>query len=279
MVLKDIRDYPTYVINLDRRPDRWQTFLQQQPALNEFKQLERFSAVDGSKLNILQDDRVSLHTKHNIAKKFRRSHYEICTSGAIGASLSHISIWKKFLESDSEYIIVFEDDTLVTQEYLKTIDTLVTRLPEDWDMWLLGTHRWSFKGKPLDSGNRKSWWSVKDFTGAHAYVLSRKGAQILLEDPFPIETHIEYYICGCSEFKGLKIIKHWALRMRYAAELTQEDDSDTFDTMKSCPLCYLPDNYPDHGFYISYDKLTRILIGVTALGFVGYGYYRSKKTV
>jgi hypothetical protein len=276
MVLKDIRECPTYVINLDRRPDRWQTFLQQ-PALNEFKQLQRFSAVDGAKLNIPQDERVSLHTRHNIAKKFRRSHYEICTPGAIGASLSHISIWKKFLESDSEYVVVFEDDTLVKDEYLKKIDVLVNYLPEDWDMWLLGTHRWSFKGDPLSSNDRKSWWGVKEFTGAHSYVLSRRGAKILLDDPFPIETHIEYYICGCSYFKGLKIIKHWALRMGYAAELTQEADSDTFDTMKSCPLCYLPDNYSDYGLYISYDRLVRILIGVSALGFVGYGYYKSRQ--
>jgi glycosyl transferase family 25 len=277
MVLKDIRTCPTFVINLDRRTDRWDNF-SKQSTLSEFKQLERFSAVDGSKINVLQDERVSLHTRQNILKKYRRSHYEICTPGAIGASLSHITIWKNFLQSDAEYVVVFEDDTIIDQKSLEYIDTLIPKLPESgWDMWLLGMHRWSFNGTPLVKNNKKGWWSVSDFTGAHAYVLSRKGAEILLDNPFPIETHIEYYITGCSQLKGLRIIRHWALRMTYFAEQTEENDSDTFDSKKSCPVCYIPDNFPEVGFYMPYWRLSRMIVGATALGFVGYGAYLGMK--
>lgn len=275
--MQDIRTYPTRVINLDRRPDRWADF-SKQPALKEFKKLERFSAVDGSKLDVFGDERISLHTRQNIAKKFRRSHYEICTPGAIGASLSHISIWKQFLESENEYVVVFEDDTIVDEKALEYIDKLSRNLPkEGWDMWLLGTHRWAFKGTPLNPANPKSWWKVSDFTGAHAYILSRNGAKILLENPFPIETHIEYYITACSALKGLRIVRHWALRMGYHQELTLEEDSDTFDSRKSCPVCYIPDNYPEVGFYMSYGRFVRMIVGATALGFVGYGAYLGMK--
>jgi hypothetical protein len=249
-----------------------------QPALKEFKALERFSAVDGSKLDVLNDKRISMHTRQNIKRKYRRSHYEICTAGAIGASLSHISIWKKFLESDSDYVVVFEDDTIVDDQKLATIDALIPKLPSSgWDMWLLGTHRWAFKGEPLIKGAPKGWWKVRDFTGAHAYVLSRKGAEILLEEEFPIETHIEYYICACAELKGLRVIKHWALRMTYFAEANEREDSDTFDGKKSCPLCAIPDYYQQHGFYMPYWKLTRMFVGGAALGFVAYGAYLGMK--
>jgi hypothetical protein len=272
MALKDIRSCPTYVINLDRRPDRWTTF-SAQPVLQEFKKLQRFSAVDGSKLNVLGDDRISLHTRLNISKKYRRSHYEICTAGAIGASLSHITIWQEFLASDAQYVVVFEDDTIVDQKALTYIDTLIPKLPSSWDMWCLGTHRWSFRGAPLVQGMSKGWWKVEEFTGAHAYVLSRRGAEILLQEPFPIETHIEYYIAGCARLKGLRIIKHWALRMGYFAELTEEADSDTFDSKKSCPVCYIPDDLGDDGFYMTYDSMARMTAGLVALGFVGLGAY------
>jgi hypothetical protein len=272
MVLKDIRTCPTRVINLDRRTDRWGTF-SKQPLLGEFKELERFSAVDGSKLDVVRDDRVSVHTRQNILTKTRRSHYEICTAGAIGASLSHLTIWEEFLKGDAEYLVVFEDDTIVDTAAMTYVDTLIPKLPESWDMWLLGCHRWAFKGEPMDEQNPKSWWRVKAFTGAHAYVLSRRGAQILLQEPYPIETHIEYYISACSALKGLVIIKHWALRMSYFAETTDADDSDTFDGRKNCPVCYIPDNYPEEGLYIPYWRLWRMLVGLGAVGVVGYGAY------
>jgi hypothetical protein len=272
MPLKDIRTCPTRVINLDRRTDRWSTF-SQQPLLKEFNQLERFSAVDGSKLDVKEDERISIHTRQNISTKTRRSHYEICTAGAIGASLSHLTIWEEFLKGDAEYLVVFEDDTIVNTTALTYIDTLIPKLPAEWDMWLLGCHRWAFKGEPLEKEAIKSWWRVNAFTGAHAYVLSRRGAELLLQEPYPIETHIEYYISACSALKGLVVIKHWALRMSYFAEATEEDDSDTFDGKKSCPVCYIPDNYPEEGFYLPYWRLSRMLVGAGAVALVGYGAY------
>ena len=269
--MQDIRDCPTLVINLDRRDDRWKDF-SKQPTLKEFKNLKRFSAIDGSKLNVLTDSRISPHTRQNIARKYRRSDYEINTPGAIGASLSHIGCWRQFLESDSKFLVVFEDDTVVNDIYMEKIDSLIPTLPTEWDMWLLGTHAWAFKGVPL---NKKgdTWWKVKQFTGAHAYVLSRRGAELLLKEPFPIETHIEYYICACAQLNGLKIIRHSELRMKYSMELTQSDDSDTFDSFKSCPVCMIPDSFPSTGIYMSSQTLERVAISITALGVILYGLY------
>ena len=272
--MQDIRDCPTLVINLDRREDRWKDF-SKQATLKEFKNLKRFSAVDGSKLNILNDSRISPHTRQNISRKYRRSDYEINTPGAIGASLSHIGCWKQFLESESKFLVVFEDDTIVNDIYMEKIDSLIPELPSEWDMWLLGTHAWAFKGVPLTK-NVNGWWKVKQFTGAHAYVLSRRGAELLLKEPFPIETHIEYYICACAQLNGLKIIRHSELRMKYSMELTQSDDSDTFDSFKSCPVCMIPDSFPSTGIYMSSQTLERVAISITALGVILYGLYNIK---
>ena len=266
----DIRSCPTLVINLDRRPDRWNDF-SKQPTLKEFSNLKRFSAVDGSKINVRTDTRISPHTRFNISKKYRRSDYEINTPGAIGASFSHITCWKTLLESKAEHLVVFEDDTLVTDAYMEKIDSLVKSLPAKWDMWLLGTHAWMFKGNPLTK-DLKGWWKVNVFTGAHAYILSRRGAEILLQECFPIETHIEYYISSCVRLKGLSVIRHADLRMIYSMELTQAEDSDTFDT-NSCPLCIIPDTFPSTGIYMSPGTLERAMISLSALGIIALGFY------
>jgi hypothetical protein len=277
MVLEDIRTCPTYVINLDKRKDRWQKF-SLQPTLNEFSNLQRFSAVDGSKLDIFSDDRVSLHTRQNIAKKYRRSHYEINTPGAVGASLSHITLWQNFLKSDAEYLVIFEDDTIIDPLSLEYIDALIPTLPDSWDMWLLGHHNWSLSSVPITTSKTNGWHRVREFTGAHAYILSRRGAQILCDSPFPIETHIEFYIAACSTLKGLYIIKHDQFRMNYFAEVEQVEDSNTMNSTfaETCPVCVIPDNYTWDGFYINYYSASRTAVALAALAFIGYGYYRSK---
>lgn len=275
MNLQTIRASPVYVINLDRRPDRWAEF-SKQPTLSYFSNLQRFSAVDGTQLDVQTDPHISLHTRQNILKKYRRSDYEINTLGAIGASLSHIGIWKAFLDSDASHVIVFEDDTLVTQEDLQKIEFLTEKQPAEWDMWLLGCHRWRLDGTPL-MPKQQGWVSVKQFTGAHAYLLSRRGAEILTADPFPIETHIEYYITGCALFKGLQIVKHSALRMGYAAEITEADDSDTFDSRKSCPVCVVPDTMLEDGFYMSYHSMWRAIVGAAAFSAVALGAFLGSK--
>lgn len=277
MVLEDIRTCPTFIINLDKRKDRWQKF-SNQSALQEFSNLQRFLAVDGSKIDVFSDDRVSLHTKQNIMKKYRRSHYEINTPGAIGASLSHITLWQNFLKSDSEYLVVFEDDTIVDSLSLEYIDALIPMLPPSWDMWLLGHHDWSFSSTPITTHDKKGWHRVREFTGAHAYILSRKGAQILCDTPFPIETHIEFYISACSNLKGLYIIKHEAFRMTYFSEIEEVADSNTMNSTfaETCPVCIIPDRYENHGFYMSYHRFTRATVALAALAVVGYGYFKSK---
>ena len=272
MVLDDIRVHPTYVINLDRRPDRWEEFAEQ-PMLKEFLKLQRFSAVDGSKLDVFDDKRISLHTRQNIIRNYRRSHYEINTLGAIGASLSHISIWKKLLDSDSEYVVVFEDDTLVLEKDMFLIDKLIPTLPAEWDMWLLGTHKWMFDGVPM-TADKKDWWKAKAFTGAHAYVLSRRGAALLLEEPFPIETHIEFYICAVAQIKGLKMIRHPSLRMPFSMEFKKENDSDTFDSRLSCPVCYIPDNYARSMYMFKRNGYPAYAVSALAVAIVGYGLWK-----
>jgi hypothetical protein len=263
------------VINLDRRKDRWDTFFAQ-PTVKEFSNIQRFSAVDGSKIDVKNDKRIGIQTRVNIFRKYRRSDYEINTAGAIGASLSHFTLWENFLKSDAQHLVVFEDDTIVDEPTMAKIDKLIPTLPNEWDMWLLGTHNWEFHGTPLD-GDKNGWWKVRNFTGAHAYVLTRNGAKILMDERFPIQTHVEYYITACAELKGLRIIRHASLRQSYFAELGKTEDSDTFDSRDSCPVCIVPDNFMYTGYYLSPVQAHRASVALLAIGIIGYGIYRGWK--
>ena len=41
-------------------------------------------------------------TKLRIYRNYRRSHYEIATLGAVGATLSHARVWDPFLKSGED---------------------------------------------------------------------------------------------------------------------------------------------------------------------------------
>jgi len=272
----NLKEIPVYVINLDRRPDRWTKF-STQIATKNFNNMKRFSAVDGSKIDISNDKRISVHTKQNIENKYRRSHYEINTPGAIGASLSHITIWKTFLASEEPYCLVFEDDTVITPKMLEIAELLISKLPSKWDIWLLGHHRWSMESVPIAS-NPNGWRKVFGFTGAHAYIINRRAASVLLEDCFPIETHIEYYMTASAQLKNLTIIRYGSFRVPYEIEFTDEEDSDTFDTIESCPVCSIPDDYLETFIAMPKEKFYRGCIGVLALGIVLMGTYIAHKS-
>lgn len=270
----DFDTMPVYVINLDRRKDRWTEFLQQ-PVLKEFQGLERFSAVDGKMLDWENDNRISVHTRDNIRKNFRRSHYEINTVGACGATFSHVGCWEKFLKTDSEYCMVLEDDINFTKKDLEKAEILAKRIPENFDVWILGHH---YGARSIQWMPKSPWYIVNQFTGAHCYIITRKAAKIFLEECFPVETHIEFYMTSTAKQKKLFMFRNINLRVQQMAESTLGNDSDTFGGA-TCPLCRVPDNPTTSFFLWPIKSVFQAMAAIAAVGFVGYGYARRQCSV
>ena len=237
---KDLFMVPAYVINMKERIDRWKRFTSQ-PAVGKFKKLRQIFGVNGKKLDYRKDKRIGLQTKLNIFRNYRRSHYEIATLGAIGASLSHISVWKKFVASGAEMCLVLEDDAILTESQIKHINDLSHSLPTDWGVWILGFYRPNLIIGPMPL---KPWNRVYAFTAAHAYLLRREAAIKLLQEPLPIQTHIEYYMTGSSILKGFNILQHPDVHIEFFHKMTARTrDSNTSQHKKNgCPTCNVSDD-------------------------------------
>ena len=242
----NIFNVSTYVINMPERGDRWERFTDQ-PVVKEFQKLKKFAGTNGKKLDLIKDKRISLHTKLNIYRNYRRSHHEIATLGAIGASLSHINVWKTFVESGEKYCLVLEDDVILTQTQMDQVNELIPTLPHDWGMWILGFYRPNLITQPL---LKKPWHRVYNFTAAHAYLLTRETAKKLLEEPFPVETHIEFYMTGSSILKKFLMVYHpdvhveFFKKKRVRNSATTTTDSNTSQHKRAgCPSCNYPEDY------------------------------------
>ena len=242
----DIFNIPTYVINMKERSDRWKRFTDQ-PAVHTLKRLKRSIAVNGKKLDPLNDNRISVRTRLNIFRNYRRSHHEIATLGAVGSSLSHIDIWKKFLKSSAKYCLVMEDDAIITEQALITVNDLIPKLPANWGVWLLGYYKPNLVYEAMP---QTPWNRVYNFTACHAYLLTRPAARILLADANPVESHIDHYMGNISILKNNLIVQHPAVHIeffkkeRVKKSATTTIDSNTSQHKKNgCPTCNVHDDY------------------------------------
>lgn len=263
MTIQDIYDLPVYIINLDRRADRWRQF-QDLSGIGVFKNLRRWSATDGKTLDISGDQRISLRTRHNIGRNMRRSHHEINTPGAIGASLSHYRVWRDMLAGSAPGCIVFEDDVYLDPEVIRHIRSTYTHAPAS-DMFLFG-NAWVHE----ETAHSGPYMRVRSFNGAHAYYISRRCAEIMVANFFPIEQHVEFYVSLTAKQHDLMILRSKKLDVKYMTQITAQQDSDTFMGDDSCPLCFIPDR-PD-GVYLTGQKIVEMGVAVAVLLTVTAGY-------
>lgn len=232
----DIQKIPVFCINLDRRPERYDLFRKQRGVAE--LNIERVSAIDGAAINPVKSPYISNQTKINILHKTRRAHGEIDTIGAIGCSLSHYSVWKKFLETDAPYCLVLEDDAQIRVGLAELVKKASTSLGS-FDVWLLSYKLYDKTLLPVGpSTGTNVWKSPVNFWGTSAYIVSRLGAKRLMEDFFPIECHLDKYMCVKSLLGKLTLVINTSFK-------TYSLSYGTDIQLNKCSLCNYPDDFKD----------------------------------
>ena len=193
-----------YYINLDRSRDRRRNIesMCQRHGINA----ERFPAVDGKLLD-LEDPKYQKALK-KIKWWFLIENRK--NVGHFGCYLSHMSIFKKFLQTDKQYCFILEDDAeFITSNLKEEIIKNMKNLPSDWDVLLLG---YEVNGGPngykeVREGNKDTklkngLLNLKYFTGLQGYILTRNCAQKLIENLRVMDWIIDWNMCYLAR-KGL----------------------------------------------------------------------------
>jgi GR25 family glycosyltransferase involved in LPS biosynthesis len=232
--MKDLTDTQIYYINLDSRKDRKEQF-EAQEALATMPPVERISGVHGLSVDIKNDKRVGVNTRVQVITEYRRSHYEIHSRGAIGASLSHLNAWKAFLKTKSKYALIFEDDVNLPATFSMMVRDCAKDLPVNWDVWILG---WNHT--PVDTGKngQSPFRRILHFVGAHCYIITRHAAKAFVDEVFPVETHIEHYMNNVAFLKGLSIVRDIRLHLPQVDRVLNISD---VRKPEGCPACNLDD--------------------------------------
>ena len=167
-----------YLINLDRRPDR---FRNMQAIFDELKiKYKRISAVDG-KLHVgpeyLKQNGIEMMSDFS-----EPYHGRAMTYGEIGCFMSHYNIWKDVIKNDFKEIIVFEDDVRFEPFFKHKLAEVRQELAYlDWDLVFLG--RKILHNMEEDWVKGSQWLVHVNYTyWTLGYMLSHRGAEKLINE-------------------------------------------------------------------------------------------------
>jgi GR25 family glycosyltransferase involved in LPS biosynthesis len=258
-----------YCINLKHRIDRWNKFSEQY-AIHEIKKqypFERFDAIPGSTIDVKNDNRISLRTRRNIKESTRRDHEDLNTAGGVGCYLSHTDVWKKIAGGEEPYGIIFEDDTKLPDDFVDILKSCMSDfnlLPQMPDVWTF-SYGWEFyyktkgRGLPQDKPeNHRGPWIYNTCPGGlNGYMLSKAGAQKLLDSAFPIDMHVDIYICLCVDLKKVICVSHENMILNVLVESEKSD----IQIPSGCLICDVPTNPSKQGIVMVNIPLTVIFLG------------------
>lgn len=157
------------VINMEKSKDRWNRISGELKGFG--LDYERFPAIEGKKLS---DEEIAQKTTF-IARTF------LCTHASVGCALSHVSVWKNFIDSGEEFICIVEDDATFNEKFPQLLKD-IPEIFKDTDFDILQLY-----GELITNGDVKYvnnyYKIVKPKFGLSfcCYILNRKGAIKLYE--------------------------------------------------------------------------------------------------
>ena len=163
-----------YAINLDRSTERWARLARAFSAVPEL-QLHRVSAID------VQQQPQYAKPPYFHAYGFRLRMGRAARGGEIGCYASHLLAMRQFLETQTEFALICEDDVQPTPE-LPAVLAALTACADRWELVRLtrcrtrGFYPW----KNLPAGHTLGT-NLHGLSFAAAYLLNRQGAERLLK--------------------------------------------------------------------------------------------------
>ena len=240
-----------YVINLDRRRDRWENLLTAEPYLASTA--TRISAVDGKTLQLTKP----------LYELFKQNHYG-WKKGVIGCNLSHMMVWSKIassltastaLTALTPYTLVLEDDVRFQADWKERWTQAYPHVPADADLLYLGGVL--PPNKPalphaLEAVNQH-WSRIKPNTFfsqtpaphfhfcAYSYILTPSGAKKLMthllhskERYYTISDHmLGSPLVGLTKYVMTPLVTHCFQEddpVYNASQFNQLERADTFDS-------------------------------------------------
>jgi GR25 family glycosyltransferase involved in LPS biosynthesis len=275
---------PVLIINLATAGRRWNHIQADTQAHLPWCPLVRIDAVDWRSLPSDPSKLpVTLFTRYLISfpeqqSSVRISHRQVDTLSSVAIVMSHMKCWQWLIDHPKEScVLILEDDACFDRGFQQVWDHSVTHLltaTNHWDLLVLGyfavsgTERVHTLPGTIPPVETKT---VSQFYGAHAYMVTRNGAQTLLQHALPIDVQVDGLFLTLHELQELRLHMLMQSTMSQCMDSVNREGSWHTHTVITRPtvLTVLQGNTWPFLVYV----IIAVLIGVVIL------YWRSSATI
>ena len=193
-----LNNFKIYIINLKRETKRRKNIINELKKQNLLN-FEIIDAIDGheikkSKLDLL----ISKNNKFINPINTNMNAPEIC------CSLSQVKVYKKFIETNFEYALIFEDDAVFLNDFSEKLQKFIIRNFKYKKQIILLSELWQFYKRPLDVENEYEIVDVRNAVHTHAYFINKEAAKSLISFNYPVKTMPDNFL-AFKIYCGIKI--------------------------------------------------------------------------
>jgi len=174
-----------------------------------------------------------------------------CTDAIIGCGSSHLRCWEHMVQHNMNWVLICEDDIVLTDNFNEKMQTLLHRLEteqDDWDMvYLYCIGLCTSSGlisnlETVSTDEQMTLFRPTFPTSTASYLLSRRGAEKLIQLNQKVRFHIDIQIAFSTLFKGMNIMAVYPYFVTTSYEDSATSSSDSFIVSRS--LNFKPE--PNH---------------------------------
>lgn len=231
--------YEIYIINLERRKDRWDTISKSLDAQNI--SYTRVDAMDGKQVFASDQDMIDQGFVEEGAFKKKA-----LTRGAVALGLTGRNVWQMCKDSEKDFCVVLEDDILLDSNFKNNLYQLLGYIREyPFDILMLHQNTYGFwRGKGNEKNIYNAEWverdnpkkiirSIMGFSGAAYIINGSPSAQKLLRGyTLPLDCAIDMFWWGTYKDNEKK------LPFPYRKFFTEKPEANNINVMQTHPLWY-----------------------------------------
>ena len=166
-----------------------------------------------------------------IKQHFNSFWFNIGPLSALGCAMSHLNVWKTFVETKNKHCLIVEDDVIFAPTFsIKKTKKIILNTPADFDILYMGCFNstiFQFLMKLLFMNklntyddNHKLVKNTDVALATHAYILSRKGAVKLIKLlDHNINNHIDFCL---QRLNKTNLIKSYTVKNKLIHQISTD---------------------------------------------------------
>jgi hypothetical protein len=204
-----------------------------------FENVQHFHAIDGrlmDKKSMVLDGRIGSRAYADLING-REQHSGLPGMGAVGCTLSHMRLWQKCLDSESEVMCIAEEDV--------DISVIPKTIQEEVLAFMYEGIPSVYLSSPVNK--HKGYHHA---IGLQFYFVNKKACHELVKRVFPINEQTDFYICHLANLELIRLQGRGFSKQKSHTSSIQDD----------CMKCYQPNRNRNANVFIVYTLATIIVL-------------------